>query len=395
MTRVYWGFSRFCTNHYSRNNCSMTAEEKRHTMFVGIDVHKDTHTAVGVSPFGEKLFEMTVGNYDTDFLSLSKRIREVGATSVLSPFVGLEDCSGFGERLALYLYEDGYRLVHVPPVLVDRDRKHQTHPEKSDSLDALGVAKVMLASSDTLPVYTVSENSKNAKILKELSHDRDFLVSERTRLKNQLHILLHRIYNTEYRAYFKDPFSLKALRHWAKVRPQCDEYVLRTLKRKVRRLLDIRTEIQELEKDMEAVMEKQSYTLNTASGCGTVLAASIIGEVGDINRFKSPASLAKYAGCAPRSHSSGKTERHRKTRSGNRLLNRSLHRMALSQISRSGNDAAKRYFEKKISEGKSKSQALVCLRRHMVNVVYMMLKHNEEYRQPAQLSTNEVFDFFS
>jgi len=361
----------------------MTTEEKRHTMFVGIDVHKDTHTAVGVSPFGEKLFEITVGNYEKDFLSLSERIREVGSTSVLSPFVGLEDCSGFGERLALYLHEDGYRLVHVPPVLVDRDRKRQTHPEKSDSLDALGVAKVMLASSDTLPVYTVSENSKNAKILKELSHDRDFLVSERTRLKNQVHILLHRIYNTEYRTYFKDPFSLKALRHWAKVRPQCDEHVLRTLKRKVRRLLDIRTEIQELEKDMEAVMEKRAYTLDTASGCGTVLAASIIGEIGDIDRFKSPAALAKYAGCAPRSHSSGKTERHRKTRSGNRKLNRSLHRMALSQISRSGNDAAKKYFEKKISEGKSKSQALVCLRRHMVNVVYMMLKHNEEYRQPA------------
>lgn len=360
----------------------MKTQERRHTLFVGIDVHKDTHTAVGVSPFGEKLFEMTVGNYDSDFLSLSKRIREVGDRSVLSPFVGLEDCSGFGERLALYLYEDGYPMVHVPPVLVDRDRKRQTHPEKSDSLDALGVAKVMMQNTDTLPVYTVSENAKRAKILKELSHDRDFLVSERTRLKNQLHILLHRIYNTEYREYYKDPFSLKALRHWAKVRPQCDEHVLRTMKRKVKRLLDIRTEIRELENDMEAVMEKQGYTLKTASGCGTVLAAAIIGEIGDIDRFRSPASLAKYAGCAPRSHSSGKTERYRKTRSGNRLLNRSLHRMALSQISRSGNDAARTYFKKKVSAGKSKSQALVCLRRHMVNVVYMMLKHGTDYRTP-------------
>ena len=53
--------------------------------------------------------------------------------------------------------------------------------------------------------------------------------------------------------------------------------------------------------------------------------------------------------------------------------------MALSQISPTGNDAARRYFAKKVSEGKTKSQALVCLRRHMVTVVYMMLKHNTEY----------------
>jgi len=193
-------------------------------MFVGVDVHKDTHTAVGVSPFGEKLFEVTVGNYQKDFEILAETVnREAG---VLSPYFGLEDCSGFGERLALFLVER-YPLVHVPPVLVDRLRKNATHPEKSDSLDALGVAKVMMQNIDTLPVYTISEESKRAKQLKELSHDREFLVAERTRLKNQLHVLLHRVYNSKYTTYFKDPFSLKALRHWVKVRPPCDTLLLR------------------------------------------------------------------------------------------------------------------------------------------------------------------------
>lgn len=351
-------------------------------MFVGIDVHKDTHTAVGISPFGEKMFEMTVGNYENDFGALSARIKDVGHKAALSPYIGLEDCSGFGERIAVYLHDSGYKMVHVPPVLVDRARQRQTHPEKSDSLDALGVAKVMMNDIDSLPTYTISENSKKAKCLKELSHDRTFLVAERTRLKNQLHILLHRIYNTEYRTYFKDPFSLKAMRHWMKVRPQCDEYLLRSMKRKVRRLLDLRTEIQELEHDMETIMHDEGYTLTSASGCGAVLAAAIIGEIGDIARFSSPASLAKYAGCALREHSSGKSVRHRKTRSGNRRLNCAFHRMALSQISRMGNPAAVRYFKRKVSEGKSKSQALVCLRRQMVNVVYMMLKHKTVFRCP-------------
>src|SRR3989338_8864298 len=381
MTRAYWGF---CRLHalYTLTAYRMTTQEKQRTLFVGIDVHKDTHTDVGVSPFGEKLFELTVGNYQKDFDVLSERINEVGEESLLSPYIGLEDCSGYGERIASALYAHGYPMVHVPPILVDHARKRQTHPEKNDSLDALGVAKVMMTSIDSLPAFSIAESDTFAKYLKELSHDRAFLVEECTRLKNQLHLALHRIYNTEYRAYFKNPFSPKALRHWAKVRPPCDPFLLRSLKRKVKRIQKLHDDIRELEKDMQTIMDGAGYTLSTASGCGTVLAATFIGEIGDINRFKSPAALAKYAGCAPRECSSGKTTRYRKTKSGNRKLNCAFHRMALSQISPTGNDAARRYFAKKVSEGKTKSQALVCLRRHMVTVVYMMLKHNTEYRCP-------------
>ena len=345
-------------------------------MFVGIDVHKDTHTAVGVSPFGEKLFEITVGNYKKDFENLTAKVAKMSGT--LSPYFGLEDCHGYGERLSAYLYENGHPVCAVPAVMVDRARQNATHPEKSDSLDALGVAKVMMQNIDSLPAYTISEDSKKAKQIKELSMDREYLVEERTRLKNHLHNLLHRIWNTEYQEKFKDPFSLKALRFWSKSKPSCDPFLLRSMKRKVKRLIDIHYEILELQKEMETLLD-ENYTVQTASGCGTVVAGMIVGEIGDINRFHSPGALAKYAGCAPRECSSGKTNRHRKTRSGNRRLNCAFHRMALSQISRSGNEKAKTYFRRKISEGKSKSQALVCLRRQMVNIVWCMMKNKTTY----------------
>lgn len=266
-------------------------------MYIGVDVHKDTHTAVGISPFGEKLFELTIGNYQKDFDALSTRIRKVESESLLSPYIGLEDCRGYGERIASALYAHGYPMVHVPPILVDQARKRQTHPEKNDSLDALGVAKVMMHDIDSLPVYSIAESDTTAKYLRELSHDRTFLVEECTRLKNQLHLLLHRIYNTEYRTYFKNPFSPKALEHWLRIRPACEPYVLRALKRKVKRIQQLRVEIRELEADMQEIMDKSGYTLTTASGCGTVLAASIIGEVGDIHRFKSPARMHRLPSC--------------------------------------------------------------------------------------------------
>ena len=381
MTLAYWGFNS-CTlilcrkNDINQLNIYMTTQQKQSCLYVGIDVHRDTHTAVGISPWGDKVFELTVGNYNPDFKKLEEKVEEVRGT--LSPCIGLEDVRGYGEKLAGYLY-DKYPVYHVPSVLVDRLRQNATHPEKSDSLDASGVAKVMMNSIDSLLVYTISQESQKAKQLKEISIDRESLVLERTRLKNQVHTLLYRIYNTEYEQKFKDPFSIKALRFWRNAKPKCDPFLLKTMKRKVRRLLDIHIEVADLEKDMEKLLEN-NYTIQTASGCGIVLASTIIGEIGDINRFHSPGALSKYAGCSPRERSSGKKVRHVKSRSGNRRLNCAFHRMALSQISRMGNDRAKQYFKRKISEGKSKSQALVCLRRQMVNIIWMMLKHKTIYR---------------
>ena len=81
--------------------------------------------------------------------------------------------------------------------------------------------------------------------------------------------------------------------------------------------MDIHTEVTDLEKDMIALLDAGGYTIQTASGCGMVLASSIVGEIGDINRFHSPGALSKYAGCSPRERSSGKKVRHVKSRSGN------------------------------------------------------------------------------
>jgi transposase len=358
---------------------------RRQTLFVGVDVHKDTHTAVGLSPFGEKIFEMKIGNEAADFMSLVESARKEAQRAGLFPSFGLEDVHSWGERLSSFLVGVGVPVCAVAPILVDHLRKHATHPEKNDSLDAQGVAEVMIRKIDSLPAYTLTKESEYAKNIRDISLDREHLVKERTRLKNQVHTLLYRMFNTGYAKEFKDPFSVKALRHWMKTRSKdVSPFLTRSMKRKVKRLMDIREEIKELEQELETLIKESGHTIQTASGCGIVIAAEIIGEVGDITRFHSPAQLAKYAGCAPRECSSGKTVRWRKTRSGNRRLNRSFHRMALSQISRMGNDAAQAYFKKKVSEGKSKSQALVCLRRQMVNIIWMMMKHKTEYVYPRK-----------
>lgn len=351
------------------------------TLFIGVDVHKETHTAVGLTPFGEKIFEMTIGNAADDFRSLLERSRAEARRQDLIPHFGLEDVKSYGERLSAFLLEQREPVVAIAPVLVDRERKRTTHPEKSDSLDARGVALVMIQKIDTLPAHTISEEERKAKQIRELSVDREWFVKEQTRLKNLLHVLLHRVHNTEYQEKFKDPFAKKALAHWARSFPRtCDPILKSRAQRAIRRLQDLREDIAAIKGELEELLEHQDQTLTTATGCGPIIAAQIIGEIGDIAKFKSPGALAKYAGCAPRQHSSGKSTRWRKTRSGNRRLNRAFHQMALVQISRHGHARAKEYFARKVSEGKSKSQALVCLRRQMVNIIWMMMKHKTIYQ---------------
>jgi len=365
----------------------MSKQVSTPTLFVGVDVHRDSHTAVALSPLGEKIFEMKINNQEPGFTSLVNRSHQEARQRKLTPTFGLEDVHSWGEHLSSWLVEANLPVVSVAPILVDRTRQNTTHPEKNDSLDAHGVAEVMIKKIDTLPVYNITKAGRLAKHIRELSHDREWLVDERTRLKNQLHALLYRTHNSQYKERFKDPFAQKALRYWLRSKPKgADPIVLRRLQRSVRRINALRLEIKELEEELAFLIDSGDYTLTTASGCGTIVAGEIIGEIGDINRFRTPGALAKYAGCSPCEYSSGQTKRWRKTRSGNRRLNRAFYRMALAQISRSGNLAARTYYQRKIQEGKTRAQALVCLRRQLVNVVWMMLKHQTEYRYPQERS---------
>ena len=367
---------------------TQTLPPRQKVLYIGVDVHKDTHTAVATNAFGEKLFEQVISNSKDDFVTLIEATKKVSLAHSLMPVFGLEDSYGNGIRLAQYISSQNIMVKMVPPILTDLFRKYETHPEKNDSLDAFAAARVLIQRIDTLPSYTLTKQDELSKELKELALDREFLIKEQTRIKNQLHRLFHKAYNSEYRGKFKDPFSVKALQYW-KAHPvphdtsniPGDAAVLKNqIKRKVKRLIDIREETKELEGELTTLMDRTGQKLTTLNGCGTVLASKVMAEVRDVKRFHSPSALAKYAGLCPRERSSGNTFRHVKTKAGNRRLNMALHRIALSQISRSGNQEAKNYFQRKISEGKTKGQALCCLKRRIIDIVYMMLKYQQPYR---------------
>jgi transposase len=131
--------------------------------------------------------------------------------------------------------------------------------------------------------------------------------------------------------------------------------------------------IRDLGRRIERTVQPVAPDLIALQGCGELTAARIVAEVANIDRFRSEAAFARYAGLAPVPHTSGSAAvRLRPTRQGNRRLNAAIHRIALTQTIHDG--PGKTYYQRRIAEGDSRHRALRCLKRRLVRVVYNRLK---------------------
>lgn len=128
----------------------------------------------------------------------------------------------------------------------------------------------------------------------------------------------------------------------------------------------------EIEKELRELVRATCPALLDISGCGTLCAAQIIGEVAGIGRFESEARLASYAGVSPIPASSGKNQRHRLSRYGNRRLNRAIHIIAVTQMRM--HPPAREYIARRIDEGKTGREAQRALKRYIARTVFHTLK---------------------
>ncbi|KKW29290.1 MAG: Transposase IS116/IS110/IS902 family [Candidatus Uhrbacteria bacterium GW2011_GWD2_52_7] len=153
----------------------------------------------------------------------------------------------------------------------------------------------------------------------------------------------------------------------------------------IRQIKDNIKIIKSIEDEIQNILPMFGCKLETMPGINLVTAAALIAEIGDINRFASAAKLAKYAGVSPVTYSSGQSDLNFSNRRGDRNLNQILFFLAVSQCNDHGtkggpvNPIFAEYYKKKISEGKTKKQALKCVMRRLVNIIYRMIKEKEEY----------------
>jgi transposase len=201
---------------------------------------------------------------------------------------------------------------------------------------------------------------------------RDDLIDQRRRTQQRLRWHLHALdpaYAVPLRKLSR-PSQLEQVSRWLAHRPK--QMQVRLARDLVSRCRVLNPEIAELDRELEERVAEIAPALLELPGCAGVTAAKLLAEIGPIDRFKTDAQLARHSGVAPLEASSGRIQRHRLDRGGNRQLNAALYRIAITQSRY--HPAARAYLERKRAQGKSRREAIRCLKRPLVRSVFNTLK---------------------
>jgi len=279
----------------------------------------------------------------------------------------VEGSNGAGRSLAQRLVADGHHVVDVPAKLAARVRLLDTgHGRKTDAHDAHAVAAAAVRAKE---LRVLAENPE-LESLRMVIDRRDELTRQRVQTVNRLHRLLAELIPGTAK---RDITALQAKAKLASVRP-------RDLAGKTRRriaadeladLIAIEKKIKTLTKDLNAMVEASGSSLTTLPGVGTIVAARVLAEVGDVTRFADRNRFASWTGTAPLEASSGEQVRHRLSRAGNRRMNHMLHIAATTQIRL--DTPGRAYYRRKLAAGKTRMEAMRCLKRRISDAVYRQL----------------------
>ena len=156
---------------------------------------------------------------------------------------------------------------------------------------------------------------------------------------------------------------------------------VRIARDELRRVRELTRAINDLHAELGTLVAALAPRLLAERGCGVLTAAKLLGEIADVTRFASDAKLARNAGTAPIPASSGRTQRHRLDHGGNRQINCALHRLAVTKGRLDPESAA--YLARRQAEGKTRREAIRCLKRHLARRVWHLLQPDPETTIPT------------
>jgi transposase len=333
---------------------------------IGTDPHKQSHTVAALdADRAECVDELTVAARGAGHERLLAWARELDEERVWA----LEDCRHVSGGLERFLLRSGERVVRVPPKLMAGARKSAREFGKSDPIDAQAVARAALREGlESSPQARLEGPEREIALL--LDHRED-LVGERTRIQQRLRWLLHDVdpeIEIPERALDRDKWLKRLQRRLAR---REESTQVRIMREQLRRCRELTKRANSLERELAALVRREAPQLLALPGCGPLTAAKLIAEIASVERFASDAKLAKLAGVAPPDASSGKQQRHRLNRKGNRQLNLALRRIAITQGRIHA--PAREYLTRRQTEGKTRKEALRALKRHIARRVFRTL----------------------
>ena len=402
-------------------------------LFVGIDVGSRGNTAYLMRPDGEKHSNFTVqNNRGGAKILIDKIVSALTAMGLEQVVIGMEATGIYGDNLVYALREDGalgrfQRKIHVlNPKQVSKFKESYSDLPKNDDVDAFVIADKLRFGRITQEVYM---DDYRYKALQTLTRARFYAVQDLTREKqrfaNYLFLkcsglaqdkdianssattiaLMERFETVDELAYadlneltafidekgrnFADPAAKAkaiqtAARNSYRLPVTVNNSVNQAMSVCIATMRALEKQIKVLDKQIEQIFAVLPNTLTSVPGIGKVYSAGIIAEIGDINRFQSQASVAKYAGLVWKQHQSGEFEAQntRLIKSGNRFLRYYLLEAANSV--RRCDSEFKRYYDlkyKQVNKYQHK-RALALTARKLVRLVFRLLKDGRNYIPP-------------
>lgn len=392
-------------------------------ILVGIDVGKSSHCFTIIrKEDGEVLSEPSKINNDLEgFESLLKRIRPYPKKKIL---IGMEDTGHYHFALLKFLLDRRMNVALINPVITDFTRKANGGISKTDKLDTLTICDVLSSNRQRKPYRIFKVNRFDMYEQRSLTRHHHNLKEELNVYTNRLQkcvdivfpeyndlfdskygIVYNRVLETYGSAANIASADIRNLRKCFEVKGKGRRIALTVEKLKeaarcsvgidsaaeviqIRHLVEmirqLNEQIEEVDKKIEEFSRQVNSPILSIPGISHFSGTSILAELGDINNFSNHKQAIKYAGVAPLTYESSqfKAEHTRITKSGSKYLRKTLYQIILPVIN--NNEVFRRFYDAKISEGKSPRCAQGHCVRKLLRIIFHILKNNTEF-DPALL----------
>ena len=334
-------------------------------VIIGVDTHQDQHVAVAIDLQGVRLGECHLPATMYGYAELEWWARSLGEISAF----GIEGTGSYGAGVARFLADRDYTVVEVNRP----DRSVRRRKGKSDTTDAEMAARSVLAGvADAIPKSGEGE----VEMIRMLKSTKDSAVKARTQAINQIRALVVTA-PSELRETLDGLTTsalitrCKGLRSGHLDDPRAAaKYTLRSL---ACRYCQLNEEVQQLETELDRLTRAAAPALVNAFGVGPDTASSLLIAAGsNPDRLRSEASFAALCGVNPIPASSGKTNRHRLNRGGDRQANAALYRIVVVRLRYEQRTQA--YMRRRTAEGMTKVEVIRCLKRYVAREVYTAIQ---------------------
>jgi transposase len=386
-------------------------------VFLGLDVGKGAHHAVGLDPAGKRLHDAPLPNSEPKLREVFDRLAQHGPLLVV-----VDQPATIGALPVAVARACGHQVAYLPGLAMRRIADLYPGNAKTDARDAYIIADAARTLPHALRPVDVGDDTL-AELGVLVGYDDD-LAAEATRVSNRIRGLLTGIHPAlervlgprvthaavlEILSRCGGPTGIAkaghrklttiATKHAPRMGAKLVEDILAALDQQtvivpgtaaadaiLPRLAESLKTVLEQRKTVAAEVEEildahpLAGVLTSMPGIGVRTAARILLEIGDASAFKSSAHLAAYAGIAPVTHRSGTSIKgEHPARTGNRRLKRAFFLAAFAALS---DPVSRTYYDRKRAEGKKHNAALICLARRRCDVLYAMLRNKTFYRTP-------------